>query len=65
MMFRYTFYRADVAARIEDAVRAVLRDGLRTADIAAPGERVVGTKEMGAAVVAAFKKKTAGRPATT
>ena len=39
MMFRYTFARADVADRIERAVRAVLAAGLRTGDIAAPGER--------------------------
>ena len=50
MMFRYTFDRADLAGRIENAVRKVLRDGLRTADIAQPGEPVVGTRAMGAAV---------------
>ena len=50
MMFRYTFDRADVADRLERAVRTVLRDGLRTADIARPGERTVGTRAMGAAV---------------
>jgi 3-isopropylmalate dehydrogenase len=55
MMFRYTFERPDIAARIEAAVRAVLREGLRTGDIAAPGERTVGTKAMGAAVVEAFR----------
>ena len=55
MMFRYTFARADVADRIERAVRAVLAAGLRTGDIAAPGERIVGTKAMGDAVVAALQ----------
>ena len=54
MMFRHTFARADVASRIELAVRAVLRKGFRTADIAAPGEQAVGTRAMGAAVVAAL-----------
>ncbi len=54
MMFRYTFARADVADRIEKAVRAVLAAGVRTGDIALPGERVVGTKAMGDAVVAAL-----------
>ena len=54
MMFRYTFARADVAERIERAVRSVLGGGLRTADIAAPGERAVGTRAMGTAVVAAL-----------
>jgi 3-isopropylmalate dehydrogenase len=32
----------------------VLAQGLRTADIAAPGERVIGTRAMGDAVVAAL-----------
>jgi 3-isopropylmalate dehydrogenase len=54
MMFRYTFARADVAERIERAVRAVLGKGLRTGDIAAPGEAVVGTRAMGEAVVGAL-----------
>jgi len=60
MMFRHTFVRADVAERIEAAVRAVLAQGLRTGDIALPGERVVGTREMGAAVVAALKERKRG-----
>jgi 3-isopropylmalate dehydrogenase len=55
MMFRYTFDRADIAARIEVAVRAVLSAGLRTGDIAAPGEPTVGTREMGDAVVARLR----------
>jgi len=54
MMFRYTFERADIAARIEKAVRAALARGLRTADIAARGSPPVGTAEMGAAVAAAL-----------
>jgi 3-isopropylmalate dehydrogenase len=54
MMFRYTFARTDVADRIEAAVRRVLAGGLRTGDIALPGERIVGTREMGDAVVAAL-----------
>jgi 3-isopropylmalate dehydrogenase len=55
MMFRYTFARADVARRIERAVGAVLAKGLRTADIASPGEKVIGTGAMGAAVAAALR----------
>jgi len=54
MMFRYTFARADLADRIERAVRAVLAKGLRTADIAMAGERTVGTRAMGEAVAAAL-----------
>jgi 3-isopropylmalate dehydrogenase len=54
MMFRYTFGRADVAERIEGAVRRVLAHGMRTADIARPGESVVGTRAMGDGVLAAL-----------
>jgi 3-isopropylmalate dehydrogenase len=52
MMFRYTFARADLAERVDRAVRRVLQKGHRTADIAAPGETVTGTQAMGDAVVA-------------
>jgi 3-isopropylmalate dehydrogenase len=53
MMLRYSLGRAEQAGRIEAAVRRVLAQGLRTADIAA-GAGAVGTQEMGAAVVAAL-----------
>jgi len=54
MMLRYTF-KADTAAKtIEDAVGRVLDLGLRTPDIYTEGTKKVGTKEMGAAVVAAL-----------
>ena len=55
MMFRYTFQRAEIAARIEKAVRAALASGLRTGDIATPGTKPTTTAEMGAAVVKALK----------
>ena len=54
MMFRYTFGRAEIAARIEKAVRAALSAGLRTADIATPKSKPVTTTEMGSAVVKAL-----------
>jgi len=54
MMFRYTFDRADIAARIEKAVRKALASGLRTGDIAAKGEKPVTTAQMGTAVVEAM-----------
>ena len=54
MMFRYTFGRADVAQRIEKAVRTALASGLRTGDIAAKGSKPCTTAEMGAAVVKAL-----------
>jgi 3-isopropylmalate dehydrogenase len=54
MMFRYTFARADLAGRIEKAVRAALASGLRTADIASKGIKPATTTEMGAAVAKAL-----------
>jgi len=55
MMFRHSFDRADIAARIEAAVRKVLAQGLRTRDIALPGERAVGTRALGDGVLAALQ----------
>ncbi|HUH95084.1 MAG TPA: 3-isopropylmalate dehydrogenase [Casimicrobiaceae bacterium] len=54
MMFRYTFARPEVADRIDRAVRRVLASGRRTPDIAGAGERAIGTREMGDAVVSAL-----------
>jgi 3-isopropylmalate dehydrogenase len=54
MMMRYTFHQVQAAERIEGAVKRVLAEGVRTADIHAPGLRKVGTCEMGEAVVAAL-----------
>jgi 3-isopropylmalate dehydrogenase len=51
---RYSLDRAAQAERIEAAVRKVLAQGLRTADIWSEGTRRVGTREMGDAVVAAL-----------
>jgi 3-isopropylmalate dehydrogenase len=52
MMLRYTFNLDEWAYRIEAAVRQVLAQGFRTADIHQAGTRKVGTDEMGDAVVA-------------
>jgi 3-isopropylmalate dehydrogenase len=54
MMLRHSLGREDAARRIEAAVRKVLGQGYRTADIHTPGTRRVGTEEMGDAVVAAL-----------
>jgi 3-isopropylmalate dehydrogenase len=54
MMLRYSLNQPDAATRIEDAVRKVLKEGLRTADIHTQGTRRVGTAEMGAAVLQAL-----------
>ncbi len=54
MMLRYSANEDAAARRIEDAVRRVLAQGLRTADIYQQGTRKVGTAQMGDAVVAAL-----------
>ncbi len=54
MMLRYTLAAPELAERIEAAVARVLDQGLRTPDIQSPGTRVIGTSEMGDAVVAAL-----------
>ncbi len=54
MMLRYSLNKAEQADRIENAVKAVLAQGYRTADIVTPGCRQVGTREMGEAVLAAL-----------
>jgi 3-isopropylmalate dehydrogenase len=54
MMLRHSFDLEEQARRVEDAVRSVLRAGLRTADIHQPGSRKIGTREMGDAVVEAI-----------
>ena len=55
MMLRFSLARPELADRVEAAVRSVLAQGLRTADIAAPGEHAIGTSAMGDAVVAAVR----------
>jgi 3-isopropylmalate dehydrogenase len=55
MMLRHSFAQEGNAQRVEQAVRTVLAQGLRTGDIFQPGCRRVGTEEMGAAVVAALR----------
>ncbi len=54
MMLRYTFNKDEWAYRVEAAVKSVLAQGLRTADIYEEGTKKVGTQEMGDAVVAAL-----------
>lgn len=54
MLLRYSLNEEAAAARIEAAVRRVLADGLRTADIYEPGTRKVSTAQMGDAVLAAL-----------
>jgi 3-isopropylmalate dehydrogenase len=61
MMLRYSFALEKEAAAIEKAVNLVLDDGLRTGDIASrdankSNEKIIGTKEMGEAVLKAIEK---------
>ena len=58
MMLRFSLNQATAADRIETAVKQVLAQGLRTADIYSEGTTKVSTREMGDAVVAAITKKT-------
>ena len=57
MMLRYSLNQAAAADRIEAAVKDVLGQGLRTADIHSAGTTKVGTAAMGDAVVAALKRQ--------
>ena len=54
MMLRYTFAQEEPAQRIEKAVKEVLKQGLRTADIYESGTTKVGTAAMGDAVLKAL-----------
>jgi len=51
MMFEYSFCMPDIATEIYQAIEATLASGLRTADIANPGELSVSTTEMTEAIV--------------
>jgi 3-isopropylmalate dehydrogenase len=53
-MLRYSLNKAAQAERIESAVKKVLAQGLRTADIHEAGTTRVSTDGMGDAVVAAL-----------
>ena len=55
MMLRHSLDEGDLADRVEQAVARVLASGLRTADLAAPGDSVTPTAAMGDAVVEALR----------
>jgi len=57
MMLRYTFNQEEAARRLENAVKKVLAQGYRTADICQIETRRVGTAEMGDAVVTALQSQ--------
>ncbi|MGA0572508.1 3-isopropylmalate dehydrogenase [Variovorax sp. VNK109] len=54
MMLRFSLNQEEAAVRIENAVKSVLAQGLRTPDIYSEGTTKVGTREMGDAVVKAL-----------
>ena len=53
LMLRHSLGAPEAARAVEEAVARCLAQGLRTRDIAAPGERHVGTREFGRAVAEA------------
>jgi 3-isopropylmalate dehydrogenase len=56
MMFKYSFDMQKESDNLEQAVRAVLAQGKRTADIMQEGCTKLGTKEMGDAILQEYKK---------
>lgn len=54
MMLRFSLEQEEAAQRIENAVKKVLAQGLRTPDIYSEGTTKVGTREMGDAVLKAL-----------
>ena len=54
MMLRWSFGLHAEADRIERAIDKVLADGLRCGDIKQPNTTVLGTKDMGVAVIERF-----------
>ena len=50
LMLRHAFWLEAEARAIESAIEAVLEAGLRTADIALPGEATVSCSAMGSAI---------------
>ncbi len=59
MCLRYSFNMEREADKLEAAISEVLNAGLRTGDIMSKGMKKVSTTEMGAAILAAFKRLTA------
>ena len=57
MMLRYSFRMGEEADAVERAVDCALADGWRTADIAKPGETVIGTAEMGEKICGYLARK--------
>ncbi len=56
MMLRYSLNQEPLADKINAAVNVVLDQGYRTKDIAAVGDKIVGTEEMGDLIVDAIEQ---------
>jgi len=56
MALRYSFGMLKEADMIEKAIAAALETGVRTADIASPGTKTIGTAAMGDAIIAEVEK---------
>jgi 3-isopropylmalate dehydrogenase len=56
MALRYSFDRGKEADMIDAAIAAALGKGLRTADIKSEGATVIGTAQMGDAIIAEMAK---------
>ena len=52
MLLRYSFGLSKEADAVENAVKTVLKKGMRTIDIMDEGKTLLGTKEMGDAIAA-------------
>jgi 3-isopropylmalate dehydrogenase len=59
MALRYSLNRGDLADAIDRAIARVLQQGLRTGDIAALGEKTIGTVDMGKALIGAMERELA------
>jgi 3-isopropylmalate dehydrogenase len=59
MALRYSFNLGKQADMIEQAIAGALANGLRTGDIAASGQKAVGTKEMGDGILRELEKLAA------
>lgn len=55
MLLRYSLDCSEGADMVEKAVSTVITEGYRTADLFEPGKRLVGTREMGDAVLEALE----------
>lgn len=61
MMLRYSLGAEEAADAVDGSITDALAEGMRTMDIAAPGQDTVGTAEMGVAVLRALDRRARER----